>query len=87
MSKLIGIIGAMDIEVDGIVSSMENITTKEISGIRFAYGTLNGKKVVIAKCGIGKVFAAICTQTMILEYHPDVIINTGVSKPTIIWHT
>lgn len=79
MSKLIGIIGAMDIEVDGIVSSMENIATKEISGIRFAYGTLNGKKVVIAKCGIGKVFAAICTQTMILEYHPDVIINTGVA--------
>ena len=31
MSKTIGIIGAMDIEVNGIVSSMENITQKTIS--------------------------------------------------------
>lgn len=79
MSKLIGIIGAMDIEVNGIVSSMENKNTKQISGISFVRGTLNGKNVVIAKCGIGKVFASICAQTMILEYHPDVIINTGVA--------
>lgn len=79
MSKLIGIVGAMDIEVNGIVSSMENKSTKEISGISFVRGILNGKEVVIAKCGIGKVFAAICVQTMILEYHPDVIINTGVA--------
>lgn len=79
MSKLIGIIGAMDIEVDGIVASMKNTTIKEISGIKFVKGTLNNKDVVVAKCGIGKVFAAICAQTMILEYKPSVIINSGVA--------
>lgn len=79
MSKLIGIIGAMDIEVDGIVSSMQNTSVEEISGIKFIKGTLYGKDVVVAKCGIGKVFASICTQTMILKYHPDVIINSGVA--------
>lgn len=79
MSKLIGIIGAMDIEVDGIVSSMTNIEKKKISGIQFYKGILFDKDVVVAKCGIGKVFAAICAQTMILEYNPCAIVNTGVA--------
>ena len=42
-------------------------------------GTIFDKDVVLAVCGIGKVFAAICAQTMILKYNPDVIINTGVA--------
>ncbi len=79
MSNLIGIIGAMDIEVNGIVSSMLNVTEKTISGIKYYKGILNNKNVVVAKCGIGKVFAAICAQTMILEFSPSVIINTGVA--------
>jgi len=79
MSNPIGIIGAMDIEVNGIVSSMTDIDEKIISGIRFYSGKLSGKNVVVAKCGIGKVFAAICAQTMILEYNPCVVINTGVA--------
>ena len=32
-----------------------------------------------AVCGIGKVFAAMCAQTMILRYKPDCIVNTGVA--------
>lgn len=79
MSKLIGIIGAMDIEVDGLVSSMENISTKEISGVKFYNGIIGNTQVVVAKCGIGKVFASICAQAMIMEFHPDVIINSGVA--------
>ena len=68
MSKIIGIIGAMDIEVDGIVSSMKKVKTKTISGIKFYSGKLFKKDVVVAKCGIGKVFAAICAQTMFLLF-------------------
>lgn len=34
--------------------------------------------MVLAVCGIGKVNAAVCAQTMALLYHPDVLINTGV---------
>ena len=78
-NKLIGIIGAMDIEVNELIASMEEKEEKIISSVRFVKGTLFGKSVVVAKCGIGKVFAAICAQTMILEYDPDVIINTGVA--------
>ena len=78
-NDIIGIIGAMDIEVDSLISSMSEKTEKIISSIRFVQGKLYGKDIVIAKCGIGKVFAAICTQTMILEFAPSVIINTGVA--------
>ena len=78
-NNLIGIIGAMDIEVDAIITSMTATEEKTISSVRFVKGKLFNKDVVVAKCGIGKVFAAICAQTMILEFAPSVIINTGVA--------
>ena len=78
-NDLIGIIGAMDIEVDALISAMNDTEEKVISSVRYVKGKLFGKDVVVAKCGIGKVFAAICAQTMILEYNPAVIINTGVA--------
>ena len=74
----IGILGAMDKEVETLISKLDNKTEEYIGGINFHRGTLEGKRVVIAKCGIGKVFAAICAQTMILKYSPEYIINTGV---------
>lgn len=73
-----GIIGAMRIEVESIKALMENKVSEKIGGVEFVKGTLHGKDIVIAVCGIGKVAAAMCTQTMILKYAPDRIINTGV---------
>lgn len=73
-----GIIGAMDIEVDLLKSLLENKSVQKISGIDFVSGTLYGKDVVAARCGVGKVNAAMCAQTMILKYAPDAVINTGV---------
>ena len=74
-----GIIGAMKIEIEALNAQMENRQTKTVSGIEFTSGTLCGREVVTAVCGIGKVFAAMCAQTMILLYSPDRIINTGVA--------
>lgn len=76
---MIGIIGAMQIEVDNLLNEMQNKNTIVISGIKYVRGTLCDKEVVVAKCGIGKVFAALCTQTMIIKFMPEIIINTGVS--------
>ncbi len=76
---MIGIIGAMDIEVEFLKNSAENKEIKQVSGIDFVKGEIKGKEVVIAKAGVGKVNAAICAQTMALLYSPDVIINTGVA--------
>ncbi|MDD4089184.1 MAG: 5'-methylthioadenosine/adenosylhomocysteine nucleosidase [Tissierellia bacterium] len=75
----IGIIGAMDIEVEELINSMDDIKKEDISRIDFYEGKLQDKDVVVAKCGVGKVHAAVCTQTMILKYAPDAIINIGVA--------
>ena len=75
----IGIIGAMQIEVEALCAAMTDTEREVISGIEFVSGTLRGKRVVCAKCGIGKVFAAMCAQTMILKYAPAVMINSGVA--------
>ena len=80
--KMLGIIGALDIEVEGIISKMTDTSTQTISSVRFTCGKLNGTECVVAKCGIGKVNAAMCAQTMILRYSPDRIINTGIAGST-----
>ena len=76
---MIGIIGAMDIEIKGLKAIIENPESEIISGLEFISGTIFGKDTVIVKCGCGKVNAALCTEAMILKYNPDVIINTGVA--------
>lgn len=75
---MLGIIGAMDVEVDMLKSMLSDTQTKTISTVDFVKGKLHGKDVVVARCGIGKVNAAICAQSMILRYAPDAIINIGV---------
>lgn len=75
----IGIIGAMSCETATLCSMLEGDKCEKISGVEYHSGKLLGHDVVIATCGIGKVFAAICAQTMILKYSPDIIINTGVA--------
>ncbi|MBQ7876182.1 MAG: 5'-methylthioadenosine/adenosylhomocysteine nucleosidase [Clostridia bacterium] len=76
---MIGIICAMQIEIDKINETIENKSTEVVSGVTFTRGTLYGKDVVTAVCGVGKVFAAICAEAMIIKYNPEVIINTGVA--------
>ena len=72
-----GIIGAMDIEVDGIKKNIESCKEEKIGTVSFCYGKIFGNDIVAAKCGEGKVNSAMTAQTMILNYNPDVIINTG----------
>ncbi|HBV67293.1 MAG TPA: 5'-methylthioadenosine/adenosylhomocysteine nucleosidase, partial [Clostridiales bacterium] len=55
-----GIIGAMDIEVAELIESMENIKKESVSSVDYYEGTIQGKDVVVAKCGVGKVHAAVC---------------------------
>ena len=78
MTVDIGIIGAMKPEVEGLVARLDAPTKETVSGVDFYTGDLFGKRVCIAQCGIGKVFAAICAEIMILKYSPSLIVNTGV---------
>ncbi|MBQ9409367.1 MAG: 5'-methylthioadenosine/adenosylhomocysteine nucleosidase [Clostridia bacterium] len=73
-----GIIAAMEKELEFLKAHIEGLTVRTISGIDFFTGSISGRPVVAAVCGIGKVNAAICAQSMILTFAPDCIINTGV---------
>ncbi|MCL2199184.1 MAG: 5'-methylthioadenosine/adenosylhomocysteine nucleosidase [Defluviitaleaceae bacterium] len=74
-----GIIGAMQVEVEGLIKKMSNTVIDVYSGVTFVRGKLGDTDVVVAKCGMGKVNAAVCVQTMILMYKPKIILNTGVA--------
>lgn len=76
---MIGIIGAMDIEIEHINAVMEEKEEFTVSGALYTKGTIDGKEVVTAVCGIGKVFASMCAQTMIVKFGADTVINTGVA--------
>ena len=74
----IGIIGALEDEVSRIVSLLENKSEELISGIKFYTGSIYSKNIVVAKCGVGKVFASLCAEAMIIKFAPALVVNTGV---------
>lgn len=75
----IGIIGAMELEVEELISKLENAKITEKTGKKFYEGKLNGKDVVIVRCGIGKVNSAICVQLLADLFDVDAVVNTGVA--------
>ncbi|MCL2773672.1 MAG: 5'-methylthioadenosine/adenosylhomocysteine nucleosidase [Oscillospiraceae bacterium] len=74
-----GIISAMNVEIDSLIAKMENVKTEEISGIKYFNGDIGKSKITAAVCGIGKVNAAVCAQILIMKYAPQYIINIGVA--------
>ena len=74
-----GIIGAMQEEVQELVEAMKVDRTGSKAGMEFFCGTLEGCEVVVVRCGIGKVNAAVCTQILIDDFDVDRIINTGIA--------
>lgn len=77
--KKIGIIGAMDLEIEALKSKMKIDRTVSSASMEFLEGTLNETDVVIVKCGVGKVNAAICAQMLCGIFHVTHIINTGIA--------
>ncbi len=81
---MIGIIVAMDKEKNAL--SIDNPVEERVGTLSFTRGTIEGAPVVVAVCGIGKVFAAMCAQTMIMRFNPSLLINCGVAgapSPTL----
>ena len=77
--RTVGIIGAMEAEVALLKSKLDIISAKQVAGIDFYLGKLAGKNVVVARCRVGKVNAAMCAQILIDMYGVDCIINVGVA--------
>ncbi|MBQ0116002.1 MAG: 5'-methylthioadenosine/adenosylhomocysteine nucleosidase [Bacteroidales bacterium] len=75
----IGIIVAMGKELELLLPMLENPAKEVIDGLSFHTGTVGGNVVVAMQSGIAKVNAAVGAVTMINNYHPDVVINSGVA--------
>jgi len=75
----IGIIGAMDQEIDALIRQMEDKEEKTMAGMTFHRGKLWNNEAVVVKSGVGKVNMAVCTQLMIDLYEVDILINTGIA--------
>ena len=76
---MLGIIGAMEVEVEKLRAKMTETEMKTVAGMNFCKGKLEGKDVVIVRSGIGKVNAGICSQILVDLYQVDGIVNTGIA--------
>ena len=76
---MIGIICAMDKELESFKCSLSSQIVYDIMGYKFFTGNINEKEVVLVKSGIGKVSAGIVTLLMIEHFKPTLIINSGIA--------
>lgn len=79
MAETIGIIGAMDEEVELLLAGMQGAETVEKAGIRYYKGTYSQQNVVVCKSGVGKVNAAVTTQILVDSFGVSKVIFTGVA--------
>ena len=76
---MLGIIGAMDVEVALLKEIMENKTVSTFAGMEFCQGVLEGTPAVVVQCGVGKINAAMCTQLLIDRFSVTAVVNTGIA--------
>lgn len=75
----IGIIVAMEKEFTQLKTLLDESHTEQKNKHEFVIGEAGSNQVFMQQCGIGKVNAAIGAVEMIDNYHPDLIISTGVA--------
>ena len=75
----LGIIGAMEQEVETLLGLLENKREAVRTGSTYYEGSLNGMDVVVVQCGIGKVNAALCVQVLCDCYGVTHVVNTGIA--------
>ncbi|WP_103981741.1 5'-methylthioadenosine/adenosylhomocysteine nucleosidase [Helcococcus massiliensis] len=76
---MIGIIGAMDVEVQAIKNKMHNIEEINYLDSIFYKGNIKENEVVLCKSGVGKVNAAIITTILLYHFDIDFVINVGTA--------
>lgn len=77
--KKIGIIGAMELEVEMLKTKLQDTKVTSKAKMEFHEGTLNGVPVVIVRSGVGKVNAALCVQILADLFDITHVINTGIA--------
>jgi 5'-methylthioadenosine/S-adenosylhomocysteine nucleosidase len=76
-SDKILILGAVPQEITVFVSAMKDPAKKELWGIPYWQGEIEGKPVIVAITGIGKVYTAMTTTLFLTELKPRVVLMSG----------
>lgn len=77
--ETIGIIGAMDVEVERIAREMTDASSESFARSAFTVGKIDGQKVVVVQSGIGKVNAALVASALVMRYGADAVVMTGIA--------
>ena len=75
----LGIIGAMEQEVETLVGLLEDARSLKKAGSTYFEGTLDGLEAVVVQCGIGKVNAGLCVQVLCDVFGVTHVVNTGIA--------
>lgn len=78
-TEYIGIISAMDHEIDLLIDAAEIDRVDTIADVEYHVGSLRGQPVVITRAGIGKIRAASSVTAMLNEYPISKVIFTGIA--------
>ncbi|WP_373820289.1 5'-methylthioadenosine/S-adenosylhomocysteine nucleosidase [Glaesserella sp.] len=73
----LGIVGAMEQEIQILLSYMVETKLTEIADCKIYQGKINNTEVALLQSGIGKTAAAIGTTLLLQLMKPDMVINTG----------
>lgn len=76
---MIGIIAAIDEEIDFFIKNTEVIEIINDNNVIFYHLNKENKYIILAKSGAGKVNASMTVTKMIDKYKPEFIINTGIA--------
>ena len=77
--KQIGILVAMEEELEAVKKEMKEIKKKTIYELEFFVGKIQEKMCILVKCGVGKVNAARVTQILISSFSVNFVINIGAA--------
>lgn len=69
----------MQKELDLLIAQVNDIETINVDEFNCYKGIIDSHEIIISKCGIGKVNSALRTLSLIREFNPDLIINSGVA--------
>ena len=77
--QLTAILGAFPPELFLLQTQIQQKKDTVIQHIHFTEGILNGRQVVLAQTGIGKVNAAIVTTLLLEHFQPRELVFTGIA--------
>ncbi|HEY8364235.1 MAG TPA: 5'-methylthioadenosine/adenosylhomocysteine nucleosidase [Haloplasmataceae bacterium] len=76
---MIGIIGAMEEEVESLKKLMNDLEIRSYRGFLFYKGKIADKDIVLMQSGIGKVNASVGTTILLEHFLVELIINIGTA--------